>query len=243
MPRPPRSSSRRHGARHHLLGHRRGHAAPARTGCGIRANSSAAGRRGHCGPRWRRSWRGGAPAGLEGDDLLARLARAQDPETGAADVGEAADRQSRDLPRRRPRDHRQGADLDALSAGPRAAVAGAHPRRDRRRRRRGSRERGAPRAAAGHARGAEGGDAPLPAGARHDAPRRAGHDARAGDDQGRHAHRHSDLRGAPAQEAVGGPGPFRSRRASRPSARPSMRARSSCRSASGRAPASAARSP
>ena len=89
------------------------------------------------------------------------------PRDRRADVGKAAHRQSRDLPCRRARDHRQGADLDALSPRPRAAVAGAHPRRDRRgRRRRTADRRRAPRAAARHARGAEGGDAPLPAGAR-----------------------------------------------------------------------------
>ncbi len=70
-------------------------------------------------------------AGLEGDDLLARLARAQDPETGEPMSEKAAHRQSRHLPRRRPRDHRQGADLDALSSRPRPAMAGAHPGRDR----------------------------------------------------------------------------------------------------------------
>ena len=74
-------------------------------------------------------------AGLEGDDLLARLARAQDPETGE------------------PMSEKQLVDnlVTFLAAGhettakaltwtlylarPRAAVAGAHPRRDRRRRR------------------------------------------------------------------------------------------------------------
>ena len=165
------------------------------------------------------------------------------PRDRRADVGKAAHRQSRDLSRRRPRDHRQGADLDALLARPRAGVAGAHPRGDRRRRRQGGRERRAPRAAAGHARGAEGGDAPLPAGAHHDAPRRAGHDAGPGDDQGRDTR--SSFRSSPCT-GTGSCGRTRtasSLRASRQSARPSMRARNSCRSASGRAPASAAPSP
>ena len=131
---------RRRRARHHLLGHRRGHAAPAELVVGAGQAAPA--------PGWppparrrRRHPRAAARRGLDGADLLARLASAQRPGDRCADVGGAADRQSRDLPRRRPRDHRQGADLDALSARPRAAVAGAHLRRGARGRHRGSRSR------------------------------------------------------------------------------------------------------
>ena len=118
--------------------------------------------------------------GLAGDDLLARLARAQDPETGE------------------PMSEKQLVDnlLTFLAAGHETtakaltwtlyllarapqwqerilaeidAVVG-RERHDRR----------APRAAPRHARGAEGGHAPLSAGPRHDAARRRGHRAWAG---------------------------------------------------------------
>ena len=181
--------------------------------------------------------------GLEGDDLLARLARAQDPETGEP----MSEKQLIDnlvtflaaghettakaltwtlyLLARAPQwQERILAEIDAVVG--KEAVSAEHLER-----------LPVTRAVLKEAMRL------YPPAPDHDAPRGAGHDAGPGDDQGRHAHRHSDLRGAPAQEAVGGPGPLRSRSASRPSARQSMRARSSCRSASGRAPASAAPSP
>ena len=160
-------------------------------------------------------------AGLEGDDLLARLARAQDPETGEP----MSEKQLIDnLVTFLAAGHETTAKaltwtLYLLARAPQwqerilaeiDAVVGS-----------GSRERRAPRAPPGHARGAEGGDAPLPAGARHDAPRRAGHDAGPGHDQGRHAHRHS--RSSPCT-GTGSCGRTRTASilsASRPSARPS----------------------
>ena len=111
-------------------------------------------------------------AGLEGDDLLARLARAQDPETGEP----MSEKQLVDnLVTFLAAGHETTAKaltwtLYLLARAPQwqerilaeiDAVVG-----ERRR------ERRAPRAAARHARGAEGGDAPLSAGAHHDAPRR-----------------------------------------------------------------------
>ena len=124
----------RHGARYHLLGYRRGHAAVAHVDVVSgqiqtpQGGADIASRR--CddpGAPPRRRPRRRRPAGAPGTRAGPRDRR--------ADVGKAAHRQSRDLSRRRPRDHRQGADLDALLARPRAGVAGAHPRGGRRRRR------------------------------------------------------------------------------------------------------------
>ena len=213
-------------------------------GCGTRASSGAA------GPA--RTLRAAVAtilarrraAGLEGDDLLARLARAQDPETGEP----MSEKQLVDnlvtflaaghettakaltwtlyLIARAPQwQERILAEIDAV-VGAGEPIGAEHLER-----------------LARHARGAEGGHAPLSAGARHDAPGRRGHRAGPETDQGRHAHRHSHLRGAPAPEAVGGPGSLRPRALRARARGAATRARSSCRSASARAPASAARSP
>ncbi len=229
----------RSGALHHLLGHCGGNAECARMGMvpgqaqAPKGGGSIASGRGvdPGAPARRRSGRR-RPAGPAG--ACAR------PRDRRADVGKAARRQSPDLPRRGPRDDRQGADLVALSARPRAAVAGAHLGRGRRGGRRRCRGRGAPRAPPDHARGAEGGHASVSAGSHHFTPCRRRRRVGWTDDQGRHVHRGPHFRGAPAQAAVGGPRPLRSRALHARARGQSTRARSSCRSASGRAPASAA---
>ncbi len=200
---------------------------------------------------------GHPPAALLGGRHVARAARgsaaarrphapAHDgarPRDRRTDERRAADRQPADVLPRRARHHRQGADLDALSARPLAGMDGRAQRRDRPRDRRRRRCGRAHRQACPDPAGRQGEHAPLSAGAHHEPAGGGRHRAGGARHQGRHLRRHSDLRPAPPQRPLDATPTCSTRRALRPSRRPRSPATSTCRSARGRASASAWPSP